>query len=81
MNNGNKSVLLLSNRVRDGKMLQSGWVKTPQRVPVDYLQYAVRMHTRACIYDDSLTLATMEYSVNTVWNDVVTVETGSLVVN
>lgn len=33
MNNGNKSVLLLSNRVRDGKMLQSGSVKTAQRVP------------------------------------------------
>lgn len=32
MNNCNKSVLLLSNRVRDEKMLQSGWVKTPQWV-------------------------------------------------
>lgn len=72
MNNGNKSVLLLSNRVRDGKMLQSGWVKTPQWVlPSRPLavrtEYAVRMHTRTCIYADSLALPTMEeYSVNTV---------------
>lgn len=67
MNNGNKSVLLLSNRVRDGKMLQSGWMKTPQRVPPN----AVRMHTRTCICTDSSTMATMEECfVNTVCNGV-----------